>query len=368
MSSLNKSQDPPEPSKQFRPWKRQLQLSNQTIKTRSTKFQNMPLETNTGNTHQVFTLCPSRIYSNTTSKTTTTKTGSLETKWRRSSNKIRSWQTKFPRPIKHCHRNSRRTPSWPWSQRRWPHTCLSSTTTVLKNPPTQKISPSGENPFSRRRSEDDNKSKSKDSERESKSESESENKDTERKSESKDIMTIMPDSKTKETKRFQHNATAKADKVEAIKRTKYEIRIKPERQLDKFRKYLTLTKQILQVSSHLHLAAAFAISLLIFNYLLSDHFDHLFRTFTFNNFRACEMHCFLRMKASHWAKTAATQLAIPESTRSPRNPETRPDLLNKDICRNTLIPVTLQLISRTRSSENNTQIDSFIFTYLGTPR
>ena len=181
-------------------------------------------------------------------------------------------------------------------------------------------------------------------------------------------MTIMTDSRTKEVKRLWPNVTAKADKVKAIKRTKNEIRIKPERQLDKIRKYLALTEPILQFSFHLHLAAAFAISFFILNYLLSDHFDHLFWTFTFNNFRACEKHCSLQMKALHWAKTAATQLAIPEPTRSPRNPETRPDILNKDLCRNTLIPVTLQLISRTRSSENNTQIDSFIFTYLGTPR
>jgi hypothetical protein len=136
---------------------------------------------------------------------------------------------KFPMPIKHRQRNSRRTPSWPWSQRRWPRTCLSSTTTELKNPPTRKISPRGENPFSKRRSEDDNKSKSKDSQSKSKSESESESKDTKRKSESKDIMTIMTDSKTKETKRFQHHVTAKADKVVAIKRNK-------KRNKDKFRK------------------------------------------------------------------------------------------------------------------------------------
>jgi hypothetical protein len=42
-------------------------------------------------------------------------------------------------------------------------------------------------------------------------------------------MTIMTDSKTKETKRFQHHVTAKADKVVAIKRNK-------KRNKDKFRK------------------------------------------------------------------------------------------------------------------------------------
>jgi hypothetical protein len=123
--------------------------------------------------------------------------------------------------------------------------------------------------------------------------------------------------------------------------------------------YLALTEQILQISFHLHLPAAFTISIFIFNYFLSDHFDHPFRTFTFKDFRACEKHCSLRMKALHWAKAAVTQLATPESTRLPRNPETRPDILAKDLRRNTLVPVTLQLIGRPRNSGNNTQIDSF---------
>ncbi len=131
---------------------------------------------------------------------------------------------------------------------------------------------------------------------------------------------------------------------------------------------IVLTEPILQFSFHLHLAAPFTISILISNYFLSGHFDHPFRTFTFKDFRACEKHCSLQMIPLHWAKTAATQLAIPESTRLPRNPETRPDTLAKDLHRNTLVPVTLQLISRPRNSENNTQIDSFIFTYLGPPR
>jgi hypothetical protein len=210
-----------------------------------------------------------------------------------------------------------------------------------KNTPARKISPRGENPFSKRRSEDDDKSKIKNSE----SESESESKDTQRESENKEIITIKTDSKTKDVKRHQHNVTAKADKVKAIKRAKNKIRIKPERQLDKVRQYLTLTEPISQFSFHLHLATAFTISILIFNYFLSYHFDHLFQTFTFQDFRACEKHCSLRMIAWHWAKTAASQLTIPESTRLPRNPETLPDLLAKDFHRNTLVPVTLQLIS-----------------------
>jgi hypothetical protein len=139
--------------------------------------------------------------------------------------------------------------------------------------------------------------------------------------------------------------------------------MKPEKQLDKIRKNLALKETKLQFSFHLHLAAAFYISILIFNYLLSDHFGHPFRTFTFKDFRACEKHRSLRTKASHWAKTAATQLAIPESTRLPRNPETRIDLLTKDLHGNTFVPVALRSIRRTRNSENNGEADIRISGY-----
>ncbi len=180
----------------------------------------------------------------------------------------------------------------------------------------------------------------------------------------------MTDSKTNETKRKEQNMTAKADKAKAITRNK--IGIELESQQNKFRKYLALKDPNLQFAFHLHLAAAFTISILIFNYILSDHFDHHFmypcRTFSFKDFRNCEKHFSLWMRALHLARTAATQPAIPESTRLPRNPETRPNILTKDLHKNTLVPVTLQLIGRPRNSENNTQIDSFIFTYLGPPR
>jgi hypothetical protein len=65
------------------------------------------------------------------------------------------------------------------------------------------------------------------------------------------------------------------------------------------------------------------------------------------------------MIALHWAKTAVTQLTTPESTRFSRNPGPRPDILAKDIHRNIFVPVTPQLKSQTRNSENNTEIDSF---------
>jgi hypothetical protein len=174
----------PEQSKPFKPWKPQLPFLDKTNKNPNTKSQNMPPETDVGNAHQPFTRCPSRTYSTMMSGTIITKTGSWETKWRRFSNKIHSWPTKFQKPIRRRQKNSKRTPLWPWSPRRWPHTCLSNTTTEVKETQERKISPRGENHFSKRRSDD----------------SESESKDTKRKSESKNIMTMMTDSKTKDVK------------------------------------------------------------------------------------------------------------------------------------------------------------------------
>jgi len=191
-------QDCPERSKPFNPWRPQLPFSDKANRNLNTKSRNMPPGADVGNTPQPFIRCPLRIYSTTMSGTITTKTGSLEKKWRRSSNKIPTCLTQFPRPIRHRQKNSRGTPSWPWSPRRWPHTCFSNTIMELRDTPTRKISPRGENPFSKRRSEDDNRSKSK----ESKSESERESKDSKRERENHYILVIMTDSKTKEIKRL----------------------------------------------------------------------------------------------------------------------------------------------------------------------
>ncbi len=92
------------------------------------------------------------------------------------------------------------------------------------------------------------------------------------------------------------------------------------------------------------------------------------KTFTSKDFKDCEKPPFLQTKALHSAKTAETHPAILESTRLPRSPETRPNLLAKDLHRNTLVPVSLQPTGRPRTSENIIQIDSFLFQYLGPPR
>jgi hypothetical protein len=79
--------------------------------------------------------------------------------------------------------------------------------------------------------------------------------------------------------------TAEADEVKTISRTKNEIRIKKGKQLDKGRKHLTLTEPDLPLSFHLHLATAFTISILIFNYVLLHHFHHHFQTFNSKDLR-----------------------------------------------------------------------------------
>jgi hypothetical protein len=189
----------------------------------------------------------------------------------------------------------------------------------------QRISPRGEIHSSKRRSESKSYSKSENYRnrsrgKDSKSESESESKGTRTESESK-----LTDSKT--------NATAKADEVKAIIRTKNEIRTRLGEWIDQ------MTEPDLEVSFHLPCTTAFTISIVIFiyltftisififNYLLLDHLDHHFQTFTFGNFRVCEKHFVSRKTASLWAKTAVTQLVNPDSTRSFEDPEPRPYLL-----------------------------------------
>ncbi len=164
----------------------------------------------------------------------------------------------------------------------------------------------------------------------------------------------------------------KANKAKAINRLKNEIRIELKRQQDKIRKFQPLKDAILKFSVHLHLAATFTISILFLNSIVLDHFDYHFvyplQTFLSKNFKDCEKHFFLQTKALHSAKTAKTHPAILESTRLHRNPGTRPNIHAKDLHGNTLVPVTLQLIGRPRTSEGNLQIDSFLFQYLGPPR
>ncbi len=328
-SWLNEFQDHPEQSKQFKHWKQPSQCSIEATRSPNSKFLNTPPETNAGDAHPVFTQYPSWTFSSMMSNENTTKIKSLETKSRRSSNKIQTYLTKFRKPIGLLWKNSKRTLSWPWSPKQWPPTCSSGTTTGIKEFPKQPISPHGRNHFSKRRSESEsysesqsksrrykNKNRKKDSES-SKRESEGEIKSIQAESENK-IMTVTTHSKT--------NETAKADEVKTLNRTKNESRIRLRKRLGR------MIEPDLQVSPHLHFTTAFIIpivifiyflfdiSIFIFNYLLLDHLDHHFQTFTFGNLRVCEQHYSSRKTASLWAKTAVTPLAIPESTRSLRDP------------------------------------------------
>jgi hypothetical protein len=153
-------------------------------------------------------------------------------------------------------------------------------------------------------------------------------------------------------------------------KAKNEIRIRLGKWLDQ------MTEPDLQVAFHplctsafttsigMFIYLTFTIPIFIFNYLLLDHLDHYFQTFNFGNFRVCEKHYDSRKTASLWAKTAVTQLANPDSTRSFRNPEPQPNVLTRNLYRNPLVLISLQSIGRPRNSENYTQTDAFISTYL----
>jgi hypothetical protein len=106
----NESHDHPEQSKPFKLWKPRLPYSGKTNTNQNTKFQNTPPETDAGDARQLFTQCPSRTCSSTTSRANTTKTRSWGTKWHKCSNKIHNWHKKFPGPMRHRWRNSKRNP------------------------------------------------------------------------------------------------------------------------------------------------------------------------------------------------------------------------------------------------------------------
>ncbi len=160
-----------------------MPYSGKTNGNQNTKFQNTPTETDTGNAHQLFTQCPSRICSCTTSRKNTIRTRSWGTKWRKCSNKIHNWNKKFQGPMRRHRRNL---------PRRWPHTCLSNTATDQSETQKLRISPHGESHFSKR------------------SESESKNKEI------KEIMTYSKSKETESESESKSGSKEKANRVKAI--------------------------------------------------------------------------------------------------------------------------------------------------------
>jgi hypothetical protein len=107
--------DHPEPSKQYRRWKRRLQCSNGTNQNQSTRLQNTPQVTDAGSEPQVCIQLKSRNYSTMKPKRSTTKIKSWETKWRKFSNKTPTYRTKLPKSTKPLRRSPRKTQLWLWS-------------------------------------------------------------------------------------------------------------------------------------------------------------------------------------------------------------------------------------------------------------
>ncbi len=130
----------------------------------------------------------------------------------------------------------------------------------------------------------------------------------ETKSESEEIMT---DSKAKETKsesesESKNESKENANKVKTINRPKNEIRTKLKREQDKVRKFQALKDSILKFSFHRHLTATFTISILFFNSVVSDYFDHHFvyslQTFIPGNLKDCKNIISYRRKPCTWQR------------------------------------------------------------------
>jgi hypothetical protein len=292
----------------------------------------MPQVTDVGNEPQVFIQSRSRSCWNMKSVINTTETKTWGTKWHKFSTRTPTYRTKLPKNTKRNQKSSKRTPLWLWSRKQYPPICSLDTARTDRPTLERKISPHGENHFSKRRSESESYNKCKSIN--SKSERKSESKDVEVKNESR-LVTFSTDAKTK--------VTAKADKVKTIRKTQTEFRMEIGKQLDKN------TGSDVPVTLPLHFATTFNISvliricvtftifisifiilILIFNPLFSDLFDHHFQTFSLGNLRVYEMLCASQKTASSQAKTTVTAFATPDSIRSFRVPETRPNILYRN--------------------------------------
>jgi hypothetical protein len=383
-SSNKEFPDHPEPSKRYRLWKRRLQCSPRTNQNQNTRLQNMQQVTGAGSKPQVCIQWRSRTYSNTRSRTNTTRIKSWGTKWHKFLNKTPTCRTKLQKNTKRHQKSSRKTQLWLWSQERSPPICSFDTTTTEKLIPKPTISPRGENHFSKRRSERESYSQYKrlDSKSEIKSENKNEsysqyerlNSKREIKSENKDAkvrneekpMTLLTNTKAK--------VTAKVDEVKAIEKTLTGFRMEIEKQLDK------KIGSESPVTVPPHFATTFNIPVLICihitftififnnfisisNPVVSDPSDHHFQTFTFGDFSDCKMLCLSQQTASFQAKTSIKAFANPYSLRLFKVPETRPDLHYRNLHRNPLVPNHL-LSGRIRKSQNDPYNDSFIFNYL----
>jgi len=132
-----------------------IAIFGQKSQTQDMRYPNTPLETKAGDTLQLNIQYPSRICSSMMSRLNTSKTKFWGTRSQKWSDKIFIWHSKPPVHTRHPPRNSRKTPSWAWSQRPWPPTCFSNTATSRSRTTTwiRRTSHHGGNHFSKRRSE-----------------------------------------------------------------------------------------------------------------------------------------------------------------------------------------------------------------------
>jgi hypothetical protein len=180
---------------------------------------------------------------------------------------------------------------------------------------------------------------------------------------------------------IEAKVTAKVDKVKAKRKAQTELRIKIGQQLDKkigadlpgtlplhFATTLNISVLICICITCIIFIFIFNIFLLNFYPFSSDLFDHQFQTFTRGNLRVCGMLYSSQKTASFQAKAAVTALATPDSLRSVRVPETRPNILYKSLPRNTLVPKLSRSLGQSRNPETDLYNDSFLCIYLDLSR
>ncbi len=167
----------------------------------------------------------------------------------------------------------------------------------------------------------------------------------------------------------------KVNKVKATENTLTGPRIKRKKQLNQ-KIGSEPTSTLLSRFTALFNSFIFIYILIIFifknvisisNLIVSDPSDHPFQTFHVGELSDCKTFCLSRQTTSIQAETLVKTLANSDSRRLFKIPETRPDLRDKNLSRNTFVPSHTPS-GRARKSETNLYHDSFIFNYLDFPK
>jgi hypothetical protein len=323
-------------------------------------------ESNAPNVPRVSTLFKLQTYWNTKPVRSIARTKYWGKRLLKSSIKTPTFRTKSPSTARRHQKNSKRIPSWHWSQKPFLHICSLNTAKTRKSCRKNKICPHGGSHFSKRRSESENTDYHQQGENYDQCQKDNSKNDTQ--SETDDV-TVKSKENTKTIIKFDDEAKmiARDDEVKAMEKTLKEFRARKGKQRDReidTEASITLPYPF-AITFHIPILTftificTFNIFIAIFNSLVADPLDHHSQTFTIRDLSDCKSRHLSQQTASTQADTVVKTLANPDSIRPFKIPGNWSEVHYKSRSRNLLVPSHL-LPDRVRKSE--TQFHSYATT------